>query len=114
MSDIRLEKLKYEFEGKTYFLECNYNVLADLQEEYGEIPNVLEGKNSMKVFTSTLAAMMNDYADTMGWSERFTGKELGRKIDTHNIPHETMVEVVKLLIGAIFVEKEKDDIDSKN
>lgn len=42
--DIRIKTMPFEYKSKTYQLRCNFNVLADLEEEYGEIPDLLNGK----------------------------------------------------------------------
>ena len=113
MDDIRLDKMTYEFNGKTYELEVNYNVLADLQNEFGQIPDVFEGKNTMRVYTALMAAMINDYADTMKWGERITPREFGRTVDTHNLPADNMMKATKMLMAALFVPKEQGE-EAKN
>lgn len=81
MRDIRLEEMPFDFGGKTYILRCNMNVLADVQDEFdGDLVAALDGKNPVGTSLRFLAAMMNDYADEMGWPERFTHKTLGRQL----------------------------------
>lgn len=81
MRDIRLEELPFEFNGKTYLLRCNMNVLADVQEASGgTIGGVLSGSNPTKAVLLFLAAMLNDYADEQGWPETFTARDVGRKL----------------------------------
>ena len=77
--DIRLETMPFEYDGKTYVLRCNMNVLADVQDENdGNIAAALDERHPVKSVLSFLAAMMNDYADEMHWPERFTARQLGR------------------------------------
>lgn len=79
MSDLRLEEIPFEFQGKTWRLHCNMNVLADVQEAYdGDLGAALDEKRTMKSLLAFLAAMLNDYADEQGWPERFTASSLGR------------------------------------
>ena len=81
MRDIRLEEIPFEFDGKTYMLRCNMNVLADVQAAFGgTISGALSGENPTQSVLEFLAAMLNDYADEMDWPERWTAKQLGRKL----------------------------------
>lgn len=95
MSDIRLEETPFEIDGKTYMLHCNMNVLADVQEEFnGNFAEALSERNTLKSSLVFLAAMLNDYADDMGWPERFTAKQLGRKYKRFDLPVEKIMGVV--------------------
>ena len=99
MSDIRLQGLPFELDGKTYLLRCNMNVLADVQEAYGgDIGEALEGDSPLKSVTVFLAAMLNDYADEQGWEERWTPKTLGQRLGLHDIPK---AEIMRLVSRAI-------------
>ena len=81
MRDVRLEERPFEFAGRTYKLRCNMNVLADVQNAFGgAIAGALNGEDPTRSVLEFLAAMMNDYADEMGWDERFTARQLGRKL----------------------------------
>lgn len=95
MSDIRLEEVPFEFNGKTYKLRCNMNVLADVQEAYGgDFSAALSGNNTLKSALTFLAAMLNDYAEEMGWPERYTAKDIGRKYKRFDFPVEMVMGVV--------------------
>ena len=95
MSDIRLEEIPFELDGKTYKLRCNMNVLADVQEAFdGDFYAALSEKNTLKSSLTFLAAMLNDYADEMGWPERYTAKQLGRKYKRFDLPIEEVMGVV--------------------
>lgn len=81
MRDLRLEEIPYEFDGKTYLLRCNMNVLMDLQEAHdGHIGSLLEPEQANRSVLEILAAMLNDYADEQGWDEHWTAKTVGRKL----------------------------------
>lgn len=81
MRDIRLEETPFEFNGKTYMLRCNMNVLADVQEIYGgQILDAMTGGSPTKSVMEFLAAMLNDYAEEMGWPERYTSRDVGHKL----------------------------------
>lgn len=86
MRDIRLEEIPFEFDGKTYQLRCNMNVLADVQAAFGgTISGALSGENPTQSVLEFLAAMLNDYADEKGWPERFTAKQIGRKLPMYAV-----------------------------
>ena len=83
--DIRMKTIPFEFEGKTYTLCCNMNVLADVQEAFGgNLAEALDRKHTVRTVLAFLAAMLNDAADSAGWPERFTARELGRKLPATN------------------------------
>ena len=109
MSDIRLEEIPFEFDGKQFKLRCNMNVLADVQEAFdGEISTALSGKAPLKSVVEFLAAMLNDYADEMGWPERYTSKELGRRFTFGTIPR---TEIMGLVSRAMTPPKEDETPD---
>lgn len=93
--DIRLEQMPFEFNGKTYQLRCNMNVLADVQELYnGDFVSALNGGTTMKSALAFLAAMLNDYADEKGWEERYTAKTLGRMFKLNDLPIDKIMGLV--------------------
>lgn len=100
MRDIRLEELPFEFGGKTYLLRCNMNVLADVQEIYGgDVGKALSSETPTKSVLHFLAAMMNDYAEDMGWPERFTARQIGRRLTLPQVPTgEIMGLVIRALV----------------
>lgn len=77
--DIRIKTAPFELQGKTYTLCCNMNVLADVQEAFnGDLDRALQRGSSVRSVLEFLAAMLNDSADSNGWPERFTARQLGR------------------------------------
>ena len=63
---LRIEEQRLEVEGRTYVIRCNMAVLDALEETYGDFQAVMalplrEGQ------AAVLAAMLNDYAEDMGW-----------------------------------------------
>lgn len=107
MSGVKMREIPFELDGKRYRLRCNMNVLADVQEEYdGDFMESLNGKKAMKGILVFLAAMLNDYADEMGWPERFTAKQLGRRLHQNEIPG---VKIMALVTEAVLPRvKEKN------
>ena len=107
MSDLRLESIPYEFDGRVYRLRCNMNVLADVQEwNNGKISPALQGKSAQKSALQFLAAMMNDYADERGWFDAdpdtgvpilvkpFTPRGLGRVLTLQELPTSDILGLV--------------------
>lgn len=81
MIDMRLERVPFEFDGHTYQLCCNMNVLADVQDAFGgEIIEALSSKSSVRSLMEFLAAMLNDSADEQGIEVRYTSRQVGRML----------------------------------
>ena len=111
MSGVKMREVPFELDGKRYKLRCNMNVLADVQEAYdGDFMESLNSKSSMKGILEFLAAMLNDYADEMGWPERFTAKQLGRKLRREEIPG---VEIMALVTEAV-IPRKKEEADAED
>ena len=109
--DIRLKTMPFEYDGKTYTLRCNMNVLADVQEmNGGDISPALSGGRAMKNSLMFLAAMMNDWADEQGWPERYTWRGLGRVLRTENVP---MVGIITLVLDALTPAQEANAGESE-
>ena len=112
MEDIRLKTEPFELDGKTYLLSCSMNVLADVQEAYGgKISNALSAKATLKSCLEFLAAMLNDYADSQGWEERFTARQIGRALPPPRM--QELIDKVMPLVAATFGTEPKEE-DGKN
>lgn len=111
--DLRLESMPFVFEGRTYHLRCNMNVLADVQEmNGGAISPALDGKRGQKSALQFLAAMMNDYADEQGWfdpdpetgapilAKPFTPRALGRVLSVYDVPSAEILGLVTRALTA--------------
>ena len=99
--DIRLKIEPFELNGKVYNLCCHMNVLADVQEAFGgDFLSALRNPAALKTALTFLAAMINDCADTNGWPERFTAKELGRIIPATPAEIQKLTGVVTLLVAS--------------
>jgi hypothetical protein len=106
MSGVKMKEVPFELDGKRYKLRCNMNVLADVQEAYdGDFMESLNSRQSMKSVLEFLAAMLNDYADEQGWPERFTAKQLGRKLYQDEIPG---VQIMSLVTEAVLPRKREE------
>ena len=111
--DIRLKTLPFVFEGRTYQLRCNMNVLADVQEAFGgDLSNALQG-GTIRTVREFLAAMLNDYADSQGWQIRYTGKDLGRRISWEEF-QEIQPVVMDLVMGALSGSSEETEQTETN
>ena len=106
MSGVKMREVPFELDGKRYKLRCNMNVLADVQEAYdGDFMESLNSRQSMKSVLEFLAAMLNDYADEQGWPERFTAKQLGRKLYQDEVPG---VQIMSLVTEAVLPRKREE------
>ena len=113
MRDIRLEEIPFEFDGKTFLLRCSMNVLADVQEEYGgSIGEALDGGSPLKSVLSFLSAMMDDYADEQGWAERYTPRQLGRRLSLKDVRSIGVMELVTRSITPDTPEMQVSDPDT--
>ena len=54
--DCRLKTMPYEIDGHELTLSCNMNVLADLQEQYGDVEELLDSERSMRSYLRTRQA----------------------------------------------------------
>ena len=78
--DIRVKSIPLEFDGETYQLTVNMNVLADVQEENGGDLRAVFGKK--RIFAGLLAflsAAINEAADAKGLQKRYTPRQVGRR-----------------------------------
>lgn len=80
--DIRLKTEPFEFDGRTFQLCCNMNVLAEVQEAFsGNFYAALRASTSIKGLQTFLTAMLNDYADQQGWDVHYEVSQVGRMLD---------------------------------
>ena len=83
MADIRIPSADVEVCGRSYHIEMNMNVLADLQEQNdGNMLDFLRGNRTYKTGMMIAAALLNEAADIAGTGEHFDAKTLGRQMNT--------------------------------
>ena len=112
--DIRIKTVPFEFQGKTYTICCNMNVLADVQEAFdGDLDRALQRGSSVRSVLEFLAAMLNDSADSNGWPERFTARQLGRMLPAGK---KELFAMVMDLVASSCSSPEEDSVgdDEKN
>ena len=103
MEDIRLKHEPFEFDGRTYMLSYNMNVLADVQSAYGgDISRALNGRATTASFLEFLTAMLNDYADEQGWP-LLTRRQVGRKLAPARL-NEMRDIVMALVLSSVGAE----------
>lgn len=113
--DIRIKTVPFEFQGKTYTICCNMNVLADVQEAFdGDLDRALQRGSSVRSVLEFLAAMLNDSADSNGWPERFTARQLGRMLPAGK--NQELFAMVMDLVASSCSNPEEDSVgdDEKN
>lgn len=114
MSDIRLQTTPLELNGKTYLLRCNFNILADVQQAFGgDFLAAMADDNSFRAVTEFAAAMVNDYADEMGWSERYTARQMGRLLPMRE-QNFWQVKIAQLVLSALGSDDAQDGGDDPN
>ncbi len=78
----KLKTERVELFGKTFELSCNFNVLGDIQAQFGDL-NLVLNFAPMLATRVLLAAMCNDYANFKGWDKQdYTAREVGRELPT--------------------------------
>lgn len=99
---LRLEEVPFEFEGKTYLLRCNMAVLEDIQEAHGgDLGAALDPDHAINSAVEFLTAMLNDYADEMGWPERYTIRQVKRKLSFGEISHTLTGQIMGMVIRSM-------------
>lgn len=90
---LRLEERPFEFEGKNYILRCNMAVLEAVQDHYGGFTEAMTApvRESSVQF---LTAMLNDYADEQGWEERWTYKQVQRRVTAAMVADADIIGMV--------------------
>ena len=104
MSRLKMEEVPFEMNGKTYILRCNMAVLDALEASYGSFQAVMdlpvrEGQAAI------LAAMLNDYAEDMGWDQTWTARKI-KKI----FPYAGLLEldIMGLFSRAVVPESQRN------
>ena len=123
MEDIKPREVAWRFDGRDWVLRCNNNVLAEVQIiNGGDLRPILSTKRTMKSVLQLLAAMLNDYADEMRWTDeegfaiRYTEKQLGRRLSfaTQNRLSPDIMRMTILAVRDAGGEAEIDSADEKN
>lgn len=97
---LQLKTVPFEFDGKVFQLCCNMNVLAAVQERHGgNFLSALNSDASLSCVTEFLTAMLNDYADSQGWLDRYTQSQVGRMLDPSPL---AMTERNKMVLGLVY------------
>ena len=75
---LRLEEKRIEIDGKVYVIRCNMAVLDALEAAYGSFEAAVQLPLRDGV-SAILAAMLNDYAEDMGWEQSWTAKKVKKR-----------------------------------
>lgn len=105
--DVRLKTMPYEIDGQKLTLCCNMDVLADLQEQSGELQELLESRRSMRSYLRLLAAMINSELRARGQDASYTDAELGRRIGFGEF-RKNSADVFGLFISAVEADEPED------
>lgn len=107
LMDMRLKTMPYEIDGQKLTLCCNMDVFADLQEQSGELQELLESRRSMRSYLRLLAAMINSELRARGQDASYTDAELGRRIGFREF-RKNSAAVFDLLISAVAADEPED------
>lgn len=121
MEDIKPREVAWRFDGRDWVLRCNNNVLAEVQiVNGGDLRPILSTKRTMKSVLQLLAAMLNDYADEMRWTDeegfaiRYTEKQLGRRL-SFATQNRLSPDIMRMTILAVRdADAENSSADEKN
>lgn len=101
---LKLEEVPFEFEGKTYMLRCNMTVLEEIQDAHdGNLSEALDPERAIRSATEFLTAMLNDYADEQGWPERYTRKQVARKLSFGELANGLTAQIMGMVIRSMAV-----------
>ena len=110
--DIRNIIMPKTIDGKVYPLIVNYNVIADIQAELGDIRELLKPSNYLKVASVARAAMLNEAAYQMKSPERFDSRSVAQyfpPITDIAAATTEAVEIVKFVLDAMIDPEEAGD-----
>lgn len=93
--------------GKDYKLTLNFNVLAELEDIYGDIPKALDDMMNMKVkaIRALIYAIMKDADD----DDNLTLKQVGKMLDLNFI--QDFVKKMGVVLNNDMPEKSEDAED---
>lgn len=110
--DIRNVIMPKTINGEIYPLTVNYNVIADIQAELGNLRELLKPSNYLKVAAVALAAMLNEAAYRTGRTERFDSRGVAEyfpPITDMAAATTEAVEIVKFVLDAMIDPEEAGD-----
>lgn len=110
--DIRNKVMYKKIGDKVYPLTANYNVIADIQAELGDLRALLKPSNYLKVASVALAAMLNEAAYQMKRLERFDSRSVAQyfpPITDMAAATTEAVEIVKFVLDAMIDPEEAGD-----
>lgn len=98
---LRLEEKPIEIDGRVYKLRCNMAVLDALEEAHDGDLSVMFSMPPRQGASEILAAMLNDYAEDMGWEQDWTPKRVRK---TFSIADIMAADVMGLFQRALTIE----------
>lgn len=117
MSNVRLQTYPVHIDGVEYPLSCTFNVLYDIEEEYGTINKGLHDPKMYKFLRFVLASMLNNAAEMKGIEQRFTPDSASVALTRNGYDISDMQrKIIQLIVYAVSRPDAKDaeEDDSKN
>ena len=110
--NVKEKTVPFEFDGKTYQLMLNFNIIAAIQEKYGDIDTCFNGMDKAKNQIWLLCTLLNEAAEMHNENHQeqwdlLTETQVGRRIHTDNV-NEIMVCIAKVMGISLPDGDEKD------
>lgn len=102
MPDMRMQPYTITVDGVDYPLVCNFNVLADIEDEYGTVFAGTHDEHTFKFARFVLASMLNEACVAGGIEKEWTPREVGRKLPAAGYEiGDLLLVVIKLIADAM-------------
>lgn len=98
MRSLKLETKKIDFDGHIWELRCNMSVLDALEQAHDGNFTAVMTLPPTKATPEVLAAMLNDYAEDMGWEVRYTSKQIAKMVSFADMKE---LDVIGMLYRAV-------------
>lgn len=110
--NVKEKTVPFEFDGKTYQLMLNFNIIAAIQEKYGDIDTCFNSMDKAKNQIWLLCTLLNEAAEMHNENHQeqwdlLTETQVGRRIHTDNV-NEIMVCIAKVMGISLPDGDEKD------
>ncbi len=100
--NVKEKTVPFEFDGKEYPLALNFNVIAEIQDKYGDLDTCFSGMDKARTQIWLLCTLLNEAVEIHNeksqdqW-DKLTESQVGRRIDTQTVNEmlESLTEVVR-------------------
>lgn len=113
-SKVKERVTMFSFDGKEYPLKLTFNVIADIQDEFGDIESFLKAMDRLRNQIWLLCVLLNEAVDIHNdeheeqW-EHFTESQVGRKINVKDI--EDIANCIYQVLELSFPESDGEETE---